>query len=141
MTKKQMIFVGRWERTNYVYSLNFDSAVSMVKRHFAFGNPQDNPYAVGDMWKTTADEMGWEVVAQEEEVTHIRAKCVGDPVSETAHILWECPFCKESYSDDLQVEERFPVLLICGCQQPARFMVARCKEEGNNHNLPASSSP
>lgn len=122
-TKTTTVYVGCWDQSEYVYALSSDEAIASVKEHFAYGDPSNNDYAVGNIWASDDNELGWrinEMLVEAQEI-EVEIKSGGD--DETGHVVWSCPICSEVFSDDWKPDDKLPVLLMCGCDKRARFLL------------------
>jgi len=130
-TQKKTLYVGRWNDVEYVYALTFDSAVASVKRHFAYGNSNEDDYAVGDAWASGESDSGWRIAEIEVDVSIIKIEILLSNQDETGHVAWLCPACGESYSDEWTADDKLPVLLMCGCSKQTKFLLGVGKRKGD----------
>lgn len=121
------LYIGRWNETDYVYALTLDNAIASVKEHFAFGNPSEDDYAVGEAWASEDNDSGWKVVSREVDLPSIKVEIKTTSQGETGHVIWSCPVCGETYSDDWLPNDELPVLLMCGCNEKSKFLLGVCK--------------
>jgi len=125
-TVKITLYIGRWNETDYAYALNADEAIASVKRHFAYGDPAEDEYAVGEEWATDDADSGWRILTQEIDAPIIDVELKkGDP-GDTAHVIWSCPACGKAYSDDWHPEDKMPVLLLCCCDGDRKILIGVC---------------
>ncbi|MFN5186227.1 MAG: hypothetical protein ACK5GD_10600 [Planctomycetota bacterium] len=123
ISSKTTLYVGQWNSTEYVYALNSDSAVASVKQHFAYGDPSEDDYAVGEQWASADNDSGWKIVAKEVNTLRIGVRVEMGSQGDTAHMNWTCPFCGEGFSDEWRPDDTLPVLLMCGCNEQSKFLL------------------
>jgi len=58
------LFVGQWNFRDFAYSLDEVGAKELVESHWAFGDPSEDEYAVGQSWASAEGEHGWRIVAR-----------------------------------------------------------------------------
>ncbi len=124
-TTEVRVFEGRWGRKTYVYGLNKADVKEMVFSHFAFGDPDEDEYAVGNVWATSNDSDGWRVVECPVEAREIVGQKSGDKIKETAHVNWECPDCNQSFSEENFEGDVAPLLVKCGCNKKEKYFLVR----------------
>lgn len=127
---KTTIYVGRWNDRDCVYALDADVAVTSVKEHFAFGDPSQDQYAVGNTWATPTNDSGWRILSMVVDAPSIEIEIKAGNEDETSHVCWTCPICGESYSDDWELQDCLPVLLMCGCTDKSKFFLGVAPENG-----------
>ena len=128
MVKRDVsLFVGQWNGRDFAYSLDEAGAKDLVESHWAFGDPSENEYAVGESWASAEGEQGWRIVARTVTVTEVGVILDGDEVGSLRHVHWQCPYCHKRYGDEWLADDRLPVLLGCGCQEASRHVLGtRC---------------
>ncbi len=121
-TKKIHVYVGCWGKNEYVYALNYDDAVTQVKKHFAYGDSEVDDGAIGNTWTSDDNDTGWRIneILVEALVVNVDIKGSGD---ETVHVVWSCPICRKYFSGDWRRGDELPVLLLCGCNEKSRFLL------------------
>lgn len=122
-TSKTTLYVGQWNSTEYVYALNSDSAVASIRQHFAYGDPAEDVYAVGEQWASEGNDSGWRIVTKEINALKISVGVEMGGQGDTAHVIWTCPFCGERFSDEWRPDDTLPVLLMCGCNEQSKFLL------------------
>jgi rubredoxin len=86
-----------------------------IVSHFAFGDPEEDEYAIGNVWATSNDSEGWRVVECPLKAHGISGQKSGDTDKfETAHVHWECPNCNQSFSEEYLESDVAPLLVKCG---------------------------
>lgn len=113
--------MGECYGKGYVFALNADSAVALVRTHYAFDDPVDSEYAVSDVWAKSTSDAGWQIREDKVEAYPIIVELMS--ANGLGHVNWTCPFCKAAYSDDWSEGESFPILLRCGCTDESRYLI------------------
>ena len=119
------VFEGRWGQRTYVYGLNEADVKEMVLSHFAFGDPDEDEYAVGNVWATSNDSDGWRVVECPVAAREIVGQESGDKIKETAHVNWKCPDCNQNFSEENVEGDVAPLLVKCGCHKKEKYFLVR----------------
>lgn len=107
------VYIGQWNGREYARALTFDKAKSAVQNHFAFGKPSECEYALGDTWATRTNITGWKIVELNVEVPIIAIQVKTSSRHDTAHATWQCPICKQFYSEEWRPDEDARLLLMC----------------------------
>lgn len=115
------IYFGTWGDKDYVYALSPQAAVALVKSHFAYGDPNEDDYAVGETWVTDDNGTGWRVREADVEASEVKVEVRKGDYDDTSHLVWTCPDCCQVFSEQWKVDESLPVLLKCGCNQRSKF--------------------
>ena len=121
--KTVTVYMGMWCDKELVCSLYKDQVKSLVESHYAFGDPSEDEYALGNNWATTGSEKGWRIVART--VSMLEIDVTLDLAGEVSlpHVNWQCPYCRKWYSDEWLTDDKFPVLLGCGCQEASKHLL------------------
>lgn len=124
-TKLIKIYIGRWNDRDYVYSMDKEHATSLVKDHFAFGDPEKDDYAVGNVWVSDHQTNGWRIDEKKISVPVISVEIKYSKNDDTAHLIWKCPYCKKFYSEEYRATDELPVLLRCDCGNGSNYILGR----------------
>ncbi len=125
-TTEVSVFEGRWGQRTYVFGLNEAEVKEKVVSHFAFGDPEEDEYAIGNVWATPNDSEGWRVVECTLAVSEIDGEKSGDTrTNETAHVNWKCPNCNQSFSEEYFEGDEAPLLVKCGCNKKEKYFLIR----------------
>jgi hypothetical protein len=121
-----LIYVGWWNEEDYVFALSYDRAKLLILEHYAYGDPLHDKYAMGNTWATAPENAGWRIVERK-----IATPIVFVEISEGVdHVLWECPFCRNSYSDEWRPDDHLPILVTCGCNEMSKYLLGLEKTTG-----------
>ncbi len=118
------IYVGRWNDREFVFSLEREKAKSLVESHFAFGDPSEDEYALGNAWAIGNENCGWRIVECHVTIPVIVVELTTSNRDDTAHIIWQCPYCNKFYSDNWRQDDELPVLVSCGCEEASHYLLA-----------------
>lgn len=124
------VFVGRWNDRDFVFSLDKDKAISLVKAHFSFGDPAEDEYAAGNCWAEGDNDIGWRIIERKVTVPVIGVHLKTEESTDTSHVAWQCPYCGKAYSDEWQSGEVPPYLLSCGCENASEYLLGDQINEG-----------
>ncbi len=118
------IYEGQWGQRVYAYALKEHDARQAVINHFAFGDPDEDDYAIGNHWMTENDEDGWRITRRTVTAANIFGEKSGDfEEEETVHLIWKCPYCDQYFSEDLSKKDQPPLLLVCGCKNEMKYIL------------------
>jgi hypothetical protein len=117
------VYIGRWNDRELVYALKREQAQSLVEKHFAFGDPSKDQYALGNVWASAHRNEGWRIDEHKVAAAVIDVEIKSSQGVETPHLIWQCPYCKQFYSDEWRNEDELPILLRCGCEDASRYLL------------------
>ncbi|MGL4465568.1 MAG: hypothetical protein ACRC1K_25740 [Planctomycetia bacterium] len=117
------IYIGRWNDRDYVFSLQKEKTFSLVKEHFAFGDPMKEEYAVGNIWAAGEGDTGWRIVDLKIRVPVVEIDFATLSMESALHFNWQCPYCQKNYSDEWMAGDKLPVLLSCNCEDASRYIL------------------
>ena len=124
ITKQITVFEGTWGERVYAFGLDEATTRNAVEDGYAFGDPSEDDYAVGNEWAKSEDANGWRIIERPVAVAIIAGKKSGDVTSnETCHLIWQCPHCNRQVSEDLYQDDHSPMLLGCGCQNTEKYIL------------------
>lgn len=106
-----------------MFFLRKEEAESLVNAHFAFGDPLEDEYALGNYWATGDNAEGWRIVERKISVPVIKVHIKISEDGGTSHVTWRCPSCKQPYSDDWEANDELPTLLACGCETTSKYLL------------------
>jgi len=124
-TKLITIYIGRWNDRDYVYSMDKEHAKSLVKDHFAYGDPEKDDYAVGNVWVSDHQTNGWRIDEKTISVPVISVEIKYSKCDDSGHLLWQCPYCKKNYSEEYRVADKLPILLRCDCGNRLNYILGK----------------
>ena len=123
-TTELNVFEGRWGNKTYVFALSEAIAREKVMTHFAFGDPDEDDYAIGNVWAKSNDNDGWRITERLVVAGKVDGrKRGGKTKNETSHINWECPVCNQQFSEDRRENEESPLLVKCGCKNEEKYFL------------------
>ena len=122
-TETITIYIGRWNDREFVYSLAKEGVKALVEKHFAFGDPAEDEYAVGNIWASGDQDNGWRIVERKVAVPVIGIELKTSQPDDTSHVIWQCPYCKRFYSDEWRPDDKLPILLLCGCEEASKYLL------------------
>ena len=105
------VYYGYWKSELHAFALTESEVINLIVSCFAFGDPETDEYALGRCWGSE----GWNVVSKFTEVDVIETQIYKSLPGDTSHVVWTCPICKQTFSDDLLEQEQVPTLLTCMC--------------------------
>ncbi|PQO42334.1 hypothetical protein [Blastopirellula marina] len=120
-SRKAGIFFGEYDGKRGVFALTPEAAIEALKKSFRFGDPAECEYALGNTWAQTEDEVGWRIREEVLDVYDIVVEL--SLTGGRGHVLWTCPFCKRSLSDDCYEGASFPMLFRCGCGGKEKYLI------------------
>ncbi len=125
-SKTITVFEGVWGNTVYAFALDDVATREAVEHGYAFGDPSDDEYAIGNTWAESDNPDGWRIVERTVVVACVVAKKAGDfTKDETVHLIWQCPYCNCHISEDLDPSDTSPLLLSCGFScEPGNYVFA-----------------
>ena len=118
--KTVTMYIGMWCDKELAYSLHEGHVKSLVESHYAFGDPSEDEYALGNNWATTGSEIGWRIVARTVSMLEIDVTLDLSGEVSLPHVHWQCPYCRKRYSDAWLPDDTLPVLLGCGCEEASK---------------------
>ena len=118
------IYIGKWNDREFACDLSYDRARTLVEDSYAFGDPAIDQHAVGNKWATDFDDDGWRIVTHNMAIAVISVDVKASGDAETAHLVWQCPYCNKYVSDDWRSSDNLPMLLCCGCQDSSKYLLA-----------------
>ena len=125
-TTEVSVFEGRWGQRTYVYCLNEADVKGKIVSHFAFGDPEEDEYAIGNVWANSDNDEGWRVVECPLAALEIGGQKNGNTdKNETAHVNWQCPNCNQMFSEEFFEGDVAPLLVKCGCNDKERYFLIR----------------
>lgn len=122
-TETITIHIGRWNDRDFAYALEKEQAKALVESHWAFGDPAEDESAVGNVWASSDQDIGWQIVEQMVTVPVIAVELRTSQSEDTSHVIWQCPYCKNVYSDEWRTNDKLPVLLRCGCEDASNYLL------------------
>lgn len=121
------VFVGECDGKDYAFALTADSAMALVKTHYAFDDPANSDYGISEVWATSTSDAGWRIREDKVVASVIIVKVACD--DGTGHVNWTCPYCQTAYSDDWSEGDSLPALLMCGCTVESKFLIGEAQKE------------
>lgn len=123
-TSEITIYDATYDNRVYVSTLSDDETKAALMSHYAFGKPENSPYAISDSWASTPEEPGWRIIQRRAQATCIKGEQRGEfNNDETVHLIWKCPFCERVSSEDLELYDKSPMLLSCDCNNTEKYLL------------------
>lgn len=120
------IYVPECHGKDYGFALSVESARSLLKNHYAFGDPSESEYAVSNMWAKSESDLGWRIREDKVEAWDVPVELF--TTKGEGHLSWTCPFCGTIYSEDWSEADTLPVLLRCGCMGKLKHFIGNVPE-------------
>ncbi|MDF1746269.1 MAG: hypothetical protein P1V19_21390 [Gimesia sp.] len=115
ITIYEVFWGDRW----YIRSLSESEALKSLKSHWAYGEVDiDDDYGpIGTKWAKDHSEDGWRIVPRNIQAFKIFGEVKGSfELRETVHLIWQCPKCRQYFSEDAEEDDKYPTLLSCSCR-------------------------
>lgn len=131
MTHKIRLFVGKFASREVTYDLTEEGVRRSIENSYLFGeSSSDEPYVLGNHWAQSPEDAGWRIEVRESDVPEVIGEIAGQP-GETQHVIWTCPRCNRSWSEDYVSHDDIVILLVCStCSQFALVRLPPPNERG-----------
>jgi hypothetical protein len=103
------------------FATSLDGAYSLLKDHWAYGPAELNGDFCGDAYvDAIVPGKYWWIRQSKNQARKIPGTIMGDPRHETAHVLWKCPECTVTRSEDYDLGCEIVVICIA-CKNTHAF--------------------